>query len=132
MNSHAETPRAAADGRILRVAPIFTTLTTIGLAVALLHEGPTATVTVTGALFALIAAAMTLLTLRHQLPRAGATPAADRDRFDRIDGAVAGVLNLLAAIALVVLWLSPAALFFVALGLVPIAFTCLVIISWPH
>lgn len=120
------------DSAIFRIAPIFTTVTTIGLAVALVHQGPTAAVTATGALFALIAAAMTLLTLRHHAPRA--EPARDDTsvRHDRVDAAVAGVLNLLAAIALIVLWFSPAALFFVALGLVPIAFTCLVIISWPH
>jgi hypothetical protein len=119
------------EALIFRIAPAFTTLTTIGLAVALVREGATATVTLVGALFALIAMAMTLLTMRHQQPREGAS-AASAARFDRIDGAVAGVLNLLAVIALVILWFGPAALFYVALGLVPIAFTCIVIVSWPH
>ncbi len=52
--------------------------------------------------------------------------------FERIDAPVAALLNVLAIVALIALWLTPAALFYVALGLVPIAFACLVVISWPH
>lgn len=116
--------------------PTVTTASTVGLAAALATEGPTIEVVVVGILFAIVAVAMTLLVLRHRTPASAEVsaraPLPRGPRSDRIDGAVAGLLNLIAVVALVVLWTSPTALLFVALALVPIAFACLLVISWPH
>ncbi len=125
------TGRRRREPAIYWVAPTINTATSVGLIVALVDDGPSPTVTVTGILCAVIAIAMTLLTMRHQVPPAARPAPTRRIPFERIDAPVAALLNVLAIVALIALWLTPAALFYVALGLVPIAFACLIVISWP-
>lgn len=116
---------------IFWVAPTINTATSVGLIVALADDGPSPTVTVTGILCAVIAIALTILTMRHQATPSPRNGSSRRIPFERIDAPVAALLNVLAVVALIALWLTPAALFYVALGLVPIAFACLIVISWP-